>query len=925
MSVYKFQEIEKKWRQYWKENKSFAAEKNSQKPKYYVLDMFPYPSGKGLHVGHPLGYIATDIMARYKRIKGYNVMHPMGFDAFGLPAEQYAIQTGIHPAITTEKNIARYLEQMSNLGLYHNPEALLSTAEPNYYKWTQWIFLELYKHWYNKAIEKAEPIESLVAEFGRNGNKAVLAATSQRDAFTAAQWKRMSAKKQHEILMNYRLAYLDKVSVNWCPALGTVLANEEVKDGKSERGGHPVERKLMQQWLLRITAYADRLLYGLDTIDWSDALKTMQRNWIGRSEGARLRYKIAGFDKEELVVFTTRPDTIYGNTFMVVAPEHPLVEKITTPEQQNAVNEYVSWAKNRQEKDRIADTSKTGVWTGAYALHPLTQSLLPIWISDYVVITYGTGAIMSVPAHDERDYEFAKKFGLEIQEVIAGGDISVAPHTAKAGTMVNSGSFTGMLVAEAIPAIINKLEHAGIGKREVTYRQRDVTWSRQRYWGEPTPILHKNGLTFPVDEAELPLVLPEVEAFTPSATGEPPLSRAKDWAVLPDGSQRDLNTMPGWAGSSWYFLRYPDAHNETAFADKAVLDYWMPVDLYVGGTEHAVGHLMYSRFWTKFLKDLGYVSVEEPFQKLINQGMIQGVSQMVYRDKKTNELVSADLIETGREDDYVQLYVDVNLVKNQTISQEALREFMNDAGLSVRPNAAGEVRTGSLVEKMSKSHYNTVDPDDVREEYGTDTFRLFEMFLGPIELSKPWNTDSIIGVFNFMKRAYNLFVDEVDNFVLTEEEPSREELKYLHQLIKKTEEGIERFAFNTCVPEFMVFVKEMGRINCRKRAILEPFVICISPFAPHLAEELWAGLGHTESVLTASFPQWKEEHLVEDVIEYPVQINGKLRFKLSVPADMVQDEVGRLAITHEQALPWLDGKPPKKVIVVPGRIVNVVV
>ena len=923
MGTYNFQDIEKKWQKKWKEDRVYVAEKLSDKPKYYVMDMFPYPSGKGLHVGHPLGFIATDILARYKRVKGFNVLHPMGFDSFGLPAEQYAIKTGIHPAKTTEKNIKHYWAQLENVGFYYDPDSMLSTTDPGYVKWTQWIFLKMYKHWYDKEAECAKPIEELIKTFEKKGNKGVVAATTQEEGFTAKDWKAFSPQEKDEVLMRYRIAYLDYASVNWCPALGTVLANEEVKDGKSERGGHPVERKLMRQWMLRITAYSDRLLSGLESINWPESLVAMQKNWIGRSEGASIHYEIHGHD-EKLEVFTTRPDTIFGNTFMVIAPEHPLVEQLTTPEQKEAVEAYVEWAKNRSEVERMADTTKTGVFTGAYTLNPFTEEKLPIWISDYVVITYGTGAIMCVPGHDDRDYEFAHKFDILIKEVIKGGDLSKAAYTEKDGEMVNSGFMNGMKPSEAIKAMNDELEKRGIGKRKITYRQRDVVWSRQRYWGEPTPIIHKDGVTYPVPEDELPLTLPEVDQYKPSETGDPPLSRAEEWVNLPDGGQRDLNTMPNWAGSSWYFLRYPDAQNEEAFADRKILDYWLPIDLYVGGTEHAVGHLMYSRFWTKFLKDTGYLSVEEPFQQLVNQGMIQGTSQMMYRHKETNAFVSADLVPEEEEDHYSQLHADVNLVRSQVLDVEGYKQWTQDNTAKFVLNEAGEFRTVPRIEKMSKSYYNTVDPDDMCAQYGADTFRLYEMFLGPIELSKPWNTDGINGVVSFMRRMYNLFVDDAEQLQVTEDKATKEEMKLLHTMIKQVDEGIDRMAFNTCVPAFMVFVKELTRLKCYKRAVLEPFLICLSPFAPHVSEELWALMGNKDTILNASFPDWEEKYLVEDTVEYPVQINGKVRFKLTVPADLDRDTIGKQAVEHETAQKWLEGKTPKKVIVVPGRIVNVV-
>ncbi|GAB4415534.1 MAG: leucine--tRNA ligase [Bacteroidia bacterium] len=924
MGTYDFRRIEKHWQQYWKDNRTFVADKQgSEKPKYYVLDMFPYPSGAGLHVGHPLGYIATDIITRYKRLKGFNVLHPMGFDSFGLPAEQYAIQTGIHPAETTRKNIARYLEQMEVLGFHYDPDTILSTSDPDYYKWTQWIFLQLFDHWYDKQAGKARPIAELEAIFARQGNIGLKAATSNRRRFDAAAWQAFDRREQAEMLMHYRLAYTGYASVNWCPALGTVLANEEVKDGKSERGGHPVERRQMKQWMLRITAYADRLLYALDRLDWSEAMKAMQTNWIGRSEGARITYQVEG-SNHTLEVFTTRPDTLFGNTFMVVAPEHPIVEEITTAAQRAAVEAYVDWANNRSEVERMADTTKTGVWTGGYAVHPFTGKLLPIWISDYVVITYGTGAIMAVPAHDQRDWDFARKFGLDIVEVIAGGDISQEAYTSKDGTMVNSDFLDGLTARDAIPAIVARMEAAGFGEGEVTYKQRDVIWSRQRYWGEPTPIVYDaDDVAHPLPLSELPLTLPEIDEYKPSPDGEPPLGRARDWKVLPDGSVRDLNTMPGLAGSSWYFLRYTDRDNPHAFADPERLRYWMPVDLYVGGTEHAVGHLMYARFWTHFLYDLGVCPVDEPFARLVNQGMIQGTSQMAYRHIETNTFVSADLVDDDT-DRYSQLHIPVSLVRSGIMDVEGYKNWAQDGSLSFQLNAEGQFRTAPVVEKMSKSKYNTVDPADICRDYGADTLRLYEMFLGPIELAKPWNTDGITGVHTFLKRCYNLFFGDQEAWLVNDEAPTDEELRELHRAIKQVEEGIDRLAFNTCVPAFMVLTKELSRLDCHKRAILEPFVVMLSPFAPHLCEELWARLGHDRSVLEAAFPQWESRYVVADEIEYPVQINGKVRARVRVPAEALDEAVQAIALGDERVAQWLEGKTPRKVIVVQGRIVNVV-
>jgi leucyl-tRNA synthetase len=982
--AYDFRSIEKKWQTYWKENRTFAADKLSDKPKYYVLDMFPYPSGAGLHVGHPLGYIATDVVSRYKRLKGYNVLHPMGFDSFGLPGEQYAIQTGIHPAKTTETNCVRYREQMELMGLDYDPDAWLRTSDPAYYKWTQWIFLRLFEHWYDQAAEKARPITELVAAFEQNGNQQVQAATDQKAKFTAEEWKSMSPAEQNDVLMNYRLAYNSWATVNWCPALGTVLANDEVKEGRSERGNYPVERKKMRQWMLRITAYADRLLYDLDLLDWSDAMKAMQANWIGRSEGANITYEVAGFPEEKIEVFTTRPDTLFGNTFMVLAPEHPLVEKITTEGQQAEVEKYVAWAKNRTERERMADTRKTGAFTGGYAIHPLSGDRLPVWISDYVVITYGTGAIMAVPAHDQRDWDFAKKFGLKIVEVIEGGNIEEGAFDSKDAPMINSDFIDGLPARDAITAITQKLEEMGVGKGEITYKMRDAIWSRQRYWGEPTPVLYKEGVARAVADEELPLTLPHLDTYKPSESGEPPLARAGDaWRYLPDGSERDLNTMPGAAGSSWYFFRYFDAHNDEQFADPERIKYWMPVDLYVGGTEHAVGHLLYARLWTKFLYDLGYCPVKEPFQKLVNQGMIQGVSEKVYMSTRPSNVVYGQLEDgSWREHKATSkprtVFVSKELVKSYPDFQAAEGElerirpaevhifidYIKDYGLTSpsyldgesirqivewRPEyaeaifvAAGgyyqngvfhpfdngkgqEIFTKTEVEKMSKSKFNVVNPDSVVGEYGTDTFRLFEMFLGPLEMSKPWDTQSITGVYKFLNKAWSLFFDDDNNWVVTDEAPTDEDLKELHKALKQAEESIERLAFNTAVPAFMVLANYLNKANCRKRAILEPFLIMLSPFAPHFCEELWQRLGHEESISQASFPQWEEKYLVEDSIEYPVQVNGRMRAKITVAADAGKEEVEKIVLADERVQKYLDGKPPRKVIVVPGRIVNVVV
>lgn len=930
MGHYNHNEVEQKWQQYWRENQIFVADKISEKPKYYVLDMFPYPSGAGLHVGHPLGYIATDIIARYKRAKGFNVLHPMGFDAFGLPAEQYAIQVGVHPTTTTAENTARYWAQMERLGFSYDPECELRTSDASYYKWTQWIFLQLFHHYYCNDCQKACPISELEEVFAKEGNANINAATSQKELFSAEQWQNFTEKEKHDILMNYRLAYNAFSYVNWCPELGTVLANDEVKDGKSERGGHPVERKKMPQWMLRVTAYADRLINGLESVDYPEPIKAMQTHWIGRSEGGNIRYQIVGHE-EQLEIFTTRPDTIFGNTYMVVAPEHDLVAKLTTEDKKEEVEAYVNKAKNRSERERQADTTKTGVFTGSYVFHPfIKDKKIPIWISDYVLVGYGTGAIMAVPAHDERDYAFAKKFGLEIVEVVAGGNIENEPYIAKeGGKLINSDFINGMGVKEATQAILQKVEEMGIGKRQVTYRLRDVIWSRQRYWGEPTPIKIKDEMFFPMEESDLPVILPEMEDFKPTGQPESPLVKATEWTTLEDGFMRETNTMPGAAGSSWYFLRYFDRDNTFSFSDRKKSDYWMPVDLYLGGAEHAVGHLLYSRFWTKFLKDIGHVSVEEPYKKLVNQGMIQGTSQVAYRHKTTNEYYSFDLV--TNKDDFSAIYCNVYFVKNNILDVAKFKEWRTeDANAVFHLNDKGEFKTEAFVEKMSKRLFNTVNPDDVCAEYGADTLRLYEMFLGPLEMSKPWSTESIEGVAKFIRGVYNLYVNDNEEVILTDDEPTKEEYKLLHKLIKKVEEDIERLAFNTCIPAFMIFRKEIATLKCHKRAILVPFLKVIAPFAPHLAEELFAKLNENyaaegkKSVMYESFPQWNEAYLVENTFEYPVQINGKMRAKLSVSLETSQEEIVQMLKDSPEIAKWFEGKDPKKVIVVPKRIINVV-
>ncbi|MBX7242007.1 MAG: leucine--tRNA ligase [Bacteroidia bacterium] len=926
MGQYHHRGIEQKWRQYWREKKTFIIDKNpSDKPKYYVLDMFPYPSGSGLHVGHPLGYIATDIIARYKRAKGFNVLHPMGFDAFGLPAEQYAIERGVHPAITTEENAKRYWEQMSLLGFSYDPDCVLRTSDKDYYKWTQWIFLQLFGHYYCNDTQQARPITELEQVFEAEGNQQINAATSAKDKFSAADWKNFTPQEKQSVLMQYRLAYHSFGYVNWCPALGTVLANDEVKDGKSERGGHPVERRKMPQWVLRITAYADRLLSGLNTVDFSESIKASQTNWIGKSEGGQIRYAIEG-KSETLEIFTTRPDTIFGNTYMVIAPEHDLVETLTTPEQKTEVETYVKWAKNRSERERQSDTTKTGVFTGSYAIHPFSGEKLPVWIADYVLIGYGTGAIMAVPAHDERDYEFAGKFGLPVREVVQGGNIETEAYVAKDGILTNSDFINGMTVAKAIDTMLEAIEGRGIGKRQITYRMRDVIWSRQRYWGEPTPFKIKDGIYYPVNEDELPVELPEMEDFKPTGRPESPLIKATEWRHLPDGFERETNTMPGAAGSSWYFLRYFDRDNTMTFSEKKKSDYWMPVDLYLGGAEHAVGHLLYSRFWTKFLKDIGKVSVEEPYKKLVNQGMIQGTSAIAYRHKESNRFVSADLMnDTEKETLYSDIHMDVRWVRANVLDVEKFRKGTQNKDAEFTLNDKNEFRTDSVVEKMSKRYFNTVDPADVCEEYGADTLRIYEMFLGPLEMSKPWSTEGIEGVVRFLRRVYSWYVDDNEQLTLTEEPATKEELKSLHKLIKKISEDIEKLSFNTCVPAFMVFVKEMVENKSFKKEIMLPFLSVLAPFAPHLCEELNERTGGSSTILEVPFPDYDEAHLIEAEFEYPIQINGKVRTKILFSLTATQEEVESTLAADKEVSRWLEGKTPKKVIIVNKRIINVVV
>lgn len=1062
---YDFRGIEKKWQDYWSLNQTFKAEIDSSRPKYYVLDMFPYPSGSGLHVGHPLGYIASDIYSRFKRHKGFNVLHPMGYDAYGLPAEQYAIQTGTHPEITTEKNILRYREQLDKIGFSFDWSREVRTSDPAYYKWTQWTFIQLFKSWYNNSTNKAESIADLVLQFEKNGNHDINAACADTELFTAGDWNNYNEKQQQELLMNYRLAYLAKTMVNWCPGLGTVLANDEVKEGLSERGGHPVEKKIMKQWSLRITAYGQRLLDGLDGLDWPDSLREMQKNWIGRSEGAsvifklespllqnlvetegrapsrvspteaqalmwkHLRKKQLGYiikqqyaidsirvdfaclekmtvieidgkihkhqiddDKkrtaiieengftvirftneevfanrkkvtdtiktyldnkevienevekvlplaEELVgvkVFTTRPDTLFGATFMVLAPEHELVDQITTPDKKEVVDKYVAWAKNRSERERMTEVKNiSGEFTGTYAINPLTNKKIPIWIADYVLSGYGTGAIMAVPGHDSRDFAFARHFKLPIiQVVVKDGDEPSNPLTwddsydSKEGIMINSGFINEMTVVDAVKATIEKIEEMKIGTGTINYRLRDAIFSRQRYWGEPFPIYYKGGMPYALDESKLPLELPKVDSYLPTSEGNPPLANAKDW-VTEDGYPLETNTMPGFAGSSGYYLRYMDPNNENEYFSKEANQYWQNVDLYIGGDEHAAGHLIYSRFWNKFLFDIGLVCEDEPFKKLINQGKIQGRSSFVYRIKGTNKFVSYGL---RKEYETQALHVDIDMVVNDVLDTEAFTkwrdEFKNaEFILEDLPDgkAGGKYICGHEIEKMSKSKHNVQNPDALIEKYGADTLRLYEMFLGPLEQDKPWDTNGIEGVFRFLRKLWKLYFDDDNNFVVNDEKPSEEELKTIHKTIKKITSDIERFSFNTGVSAFMICVNELSDLNCHKKEILEPLAIILSPYAPHITEELWSAFGNKNSISTAPFPIHNEDYLAENNFEYPVSFNGKMRFKIKLPVNMSKSDIEKAALEAEEAQKWTEGKTVRKVIVVPNRIINIVV
>ena len=918
---YDFRKIEKKWQAFWSEHQTFKAVEDASRPKYYVLDMFPYPSGAGLHVGHPLGYIASDIYSRYKRLCGFNVLHPMGYDAFGLPAEQYAIQTGQHPAVTTEKNIARYREQLDRIGFSYDWSREIRTCDPKYYKWTQWAFLKMFDSYYNNTLGKARPISELVGSFSETGSEGIDAACSKELSFTADQWKSMSEKEKSDVLMNYRIAYQGETSVNWCPKLGTVLANDEVKEGYSVRGGYPVEQKKMTQWQLRVSAYAERLLDDLEDLEWTDSLKDMQRNWIGRSQGAEMIFKAYNGSREfDMHIFTTRADTVFGVTFMVLAPESEWVEKLTSPEQRQEVGEYLNEVKKKTERERLAETRKvTGVFSGSYAVNPLTGNKVPVWISEYVLAGYGTGAIMAVPAHDSRDYAFAKHFNLPIIPLIEGCDVSESSFDAKEGIMCNSGFLDGMTVKEAIPAAIDYVEKHGIGHRKINYRLRDAIFSRQRYWGEPFPIYYENGIPEPLPFEKLPLQLPEVDKYLPTESGEPPLARAADWTY--EGRPMEKSTMPGFAGSSAYYLRYMDPHNDTALVSKEADEYWRNVDLYIGGTEHATGHLIYSRFWNKFLYDLGYVCEKEPFNRLINQGMIQGRSNFVYRIINTNKFVSC-----GLKDNYetTEIHVDVNIVHNDRLDIDAFRKWMPDFAEAEFILENGEYICGYATEKMSKSMFNVVNPDMICDTYGADTLRLYEMFLGPLEQSKPWDTKGIDGVHRFLKRLWRLFYGK-DAMIVTDEAPSAAELKTLHKLIGKVRADIENFSFNTAVSAFMIAVNELYDQKCSKKKILEPLVILLSPFAPHISEELWEALGHSDSISFASFPEYDEKFVVEDSCTYAVSFNGKTRFTLELPKSMTGEDVEAKVRSLEQTARYVGDGKIVKVIVVPGKIVNIVV
>ena len=924
---YNFRAIEARWQAYWRAEDVYRVTEDPSRPPYYVLDMFPYPSGAGLHVGHPLGYIASDIFARYKRLRGFNVLHPMGYDAFGLPAEQYAIQTGQHPEVTTTENIRRYREQLDQIGFSFDWSREVRTSDPEYYKWTQWVFIQLFHSYYNNATGKAAPISELIAHFEAEGTKGINVAESEALSFTAEEWRSWDKKKQMQTLMNYRLAYLGETMVNWCAALGTVLANDEVHDGVSERGGHPVEQKKMQQWCLRVSAYAGRLLDSLNDLEWSESLKESQRNWIGKSEGAEVRFPLVGGDGAELTVFTTRVDTIYGVTFMVLAPESDYVSMVTTADQQTAVDEYLAATRRRTERDRLSDRRVSGVFSGSYATNPLTGEAIPIWISDYVLAGYGTGAVMAVPAHDSRDFAFARHFGLPIiQVVVPEGEEATDPATweeskdSKSGVLINSGIITGLSVTDAIAKMKAHITSEGLGQVKTNYRLRDAIFSRQRYWGEPFPIYYDaEGIAHTISEDELPLCLPEVDKFLPTSDGQPPLGRAKGWHTA-EGFPYELSTMPGFAGSSAYYLRYMDPHNDKALVGRDKNAYWRHVDLYVGGAEHATGHLIYSRFWNKFVYDLGLVVEDEPFRKLVNQGMIQGRSNFVYRIKDTNTFVSL-----GLKDQYdtTPIHVDVNIVYNDQLDLEAFRAWRPEYATADFILEDGKYICGWAVEKMSKSMYNVVNPDMIVERYGADTLRLYEMFLGPLEQSKPWDTNGIDGVHRFLRKLWGLYYS-ADGLRVTDTPATKEELKSLHKLIRKVTQDVEQFSFNTSVAAFMICINELQGLKTASREVLQPLLILLAPFAPHIAEELWHAIGEETTIVAAQWPEYDEKLLVEDSFKYPVSFNGKTRFTIELPREASQDEIREAVLSADEAQKWLEGKTPKKVIIVPGRIINIV-
>lgn len=926
---YKFSHIEKKWQKIWNETSVYKVSNTSDRPKYYVLDMFPYPSGAGLHVGHPLGYIASDIFARYKRLKGFNVLHPMGYDAFGLPAEQYAIDHGIHPAVSTDDNINNFRRQLDNIGFCYDWDREIKTSDPSYYKWTQWIFLKLFHSWFNRNTKKAEPINQLIKLFEKEGNASHPCPGDPSIRFTEQLWVSFDERQQMDILMEYRLAYCGIGEVNWCEALGTVLANDEVVNGVSERGGFPVVKKKLRQWYLRITEYADRLLEGLERVDFSDAMKEMQSNWIGKSYGAEISFAFKPSGSQlapqgsQLVVYTTRPDTIFGVDFMVIAPEHELIEQITTPGQKQAVEDYIAYVKSRSERERMAEKKISGVFTGAYVLNPFDGREIPVWISEYVLAGYGTGAIMAVPCGDERDHKFARHFNIPITNIIGSHYNGEEANPTKDAILENSGFLNGLVMREAMEVAISKLEELGIGVRKVNYKMRDAAFSRQRYWGEPFPIAWKEGVAYPLSESELPVVLPHIDEIKPGKEGEGPLSNLPDWInSSPIGGQRESSTMPGYAGSSWYFLRYMDPHNENTFCDRTVSDYWGQVDLYIGGTEHAVGHLLYSRMWTKALYDLGYIGHDEPYKKLVNQGKIGGDSRFVYRVRGTNQFVSAGLKDQHETD---ELHVDVSIVDGFELDTEAFKQLRAEYNTATFILEDGKYVCGSRLEKMSKRYFNVVNPDDIVNKYGADTFRMYEMFLGPVEQDKPWDTKGIEGVHRFLKKLWRLFYDEVKGQVWNTNAPTDAEWKVLHKAIKRAEEDTERFSFNTAVSTFMICVNDLSELKCNKRDILQPLLILLTPYAPHVCEELWHLLGNTATILDAAYPKFEPKYLVESNKEYPISVNGKLRTTINIALDAPQEDVEKLVLSNDVIQKWMEGKPHKKIIYVKGKMVNVVV